>query len=100
MQCVNPDAPFVLGVDAFKKTIGAVLEQLPDAKGPITANDTLEKKTVPVAFMSRKLTPGQAAKWPIKEKEAYAIVSALKKWASWIGLQSIPIFLYHKCLGE
>ena len=36
LQAVNPDAPFVLRVDASQKAIGAVLEQLPNAQGPIT----------------------------------------------------------------
>ena len=79
LQAVNPDAPFVLRVDAQERAIGAVLEQLPNAQGPITPEDSLEKRTVPVAFMSRKLTPGQSAKWIVREKEAYAIVCALKK---------------------
>ena len=71
--------PFVLRVDASDKAIGAVLEQLPGAKGPITTSQALSNKTVPVAFMSKKLTPGQAKKWYVREKEAYAIVMALKK---------------------
>ena len=100
LQAVNPDAPFVLRVDASQKAIGAVLEQLPNAQGPITPQDTLSQKTVPVAFLSRKLTPGQGAKWIVREKEAYAIVSALKKWASWIGLQPVLILTDHKSLEE
>ena len=78
LQAVNPDAPFVLRVDASQKAIGAVLEQLPNSQGPITPQDTLSQKTVPVAFLSRKLTPGQGSKWIVREKEAYAIVSTLK----------------------
>jgi hypothetical protein len=100
LQAVNPDAPFVLRVDASQKAIGAVLEQLPNAQGPITPQDTLSQKKVPVAFPSRKLTPGQGAKWIVREKEAYAIVSALKKWASWIGLQPVLILTDHKSLEE
>ena len=100
LQAVNPDAPFVLRVDAQERAIGAVLEQLPNAQGPITPQDSLEKRTVPVAFLSRKLTPGQAAKWIVRGKEAYAIVCALKKWASWIGLQPVLILSDHKSLEE
>ena len=36
LQAVNPDAPFVLRVDASQRAIGAVLEQLPNAQGSIT----------------------------------------------------------------
>ena len=100
LKAVNPDAPFVLRVDAQERAIGAVLEQLPNAQGPITPQDSLEKRTVPVAFLSRKLTPGQAAKWIVREKEAYAIVCALKKWASWIGLKPVLILSDHKSLEE
>ena len=100
LQAVNPDAPFVLRVDASDRAIGAVLEQLPNAQGPITPAQTLDKKTVPVAFLSRNLTPGQAKKWFVRGKEAYAIVSALKKWASWIGLQPVLILSDHKSLEE
>ena len=100
LQAINPDAPFVLRVDASERAIGAVLEQLPDAKKDISPEEATSGKTVPVAFLSRKLTPGQAAKWSVKEKEAYAIVSALKKWASWIGLQPLLVLSDHKSLEE
>ena len=36
----------------------------------------------------------------LKEKEAYAIVSALQKWASWIGLQPVLVLSDHKSLEE
>ena len=36
----------------------------------------------------------------MKEKEAYAIVMALRKWASWIGLQPLLILSDHKSLEE
>ena len=68
LHAVNPDAPFVLRVDASDREIGAVLEQLPNAQRPITPAETLEKKTIPVAFMSRKLTHGQAKRWSVREK--------------------------------
>jgi hypothetical protein len=75
-----------------------VLEKLPGEKGPITKEMALNQKTVPVAFLSRKLTKGQADKWPIKEKETYAIISALEKWSSWIGLQPVLVLSDHKSL--
>ena len=68
LQAVNPDAPFVLRVDSSDKAIEAVLEQLPGAKGPITTAQALSNKTVPVAFMSKTLTPSQAKKWYVRGK--------------------------------
>ena len=97
LQVVNPDRPFILRVDASTSAIGAALEQLPEP-GPVTKEKALGGKTIPVAFMSRKLTPGQASKWPVREKEAYAIVCALEKWASWIGLQEVLVLTDHKSL--
>ena len=49
LQAVNPDAPFVLRVDASDRAIGAVLRQLPNAKGPITPAQPLDTQTIPVA---------------------------------------------------
>ena len=79
LQRVNPDKPFVLRVDASGYAVGASLEQLMDEDRKPTAQDVLEKKTVPVAFMSRKLAPGQM-KWVRRELETYAIILALQKW--------------------
>ena len=38
--------------------------------------------------------------WTPREKETYAIVSALRKWASWIGLQPVVVKTDHKSLQE
>ena len=101
LQTADPDRPFILKVDASDYAIGAVLEQLPkDAtvteftKFEITA----KTPTVPVAFFSRKLTPGQRKNWPVEDKETYAIVSALEKWSGWIGLQPVLVMTDHKTL--
>ncbi len=56
LQRVNPDKPFVLRVDASKYAVGAALEQLIDEERCPTKEDVLNRKTVHVAFMSRKLT--------------------------------------------
>ena len=101
LQTVQPDKPFILRVDASEKAVGAALEQFAD---PGTSRPTKEevlqktRTTVPVAFCSRKLTPGQAKTWSPREKETYAIVLALQKWASWIGLQPLLILTDHKSL--
>ena len=36
--------------------------------------------------------------WHIRDKECYAIISALEKWAGWIGLQPVVILTDHKAL--
>ena len=88
LQRVDPDRPFVLRVDASQFAVGATLEQGIDKSRKPTIEDVRSKKTVPVAFMSRKLTPGQT-KWVAREQETYAIILALLKWESWIGLQPV-----------
>ena len=62
---IEPDQPFVLRTDASDFALGAVLEQQRD------------DKWVPVAFYSRKLARGQK-NWTAREKETYAIVTALR----------------------
>ena len=48
--------------------------------------------------MSRKLAKGQAANCYTWDKEIYAIVSALLKWASYIGYQQVVVVTDHKTL--
>lgn len=66
----HPDysKPFIVECDASDKGVGAVLLQETTKRGI--------KKDLPVFFASRKLTPGER-KWPIRDKEALAIVWAL-----------------------
>ncbi len=97
LQRVNPDKPYVLRVDASKYAVGAFLEQLVDEARVPTPQDVMEKKTVPVAFMSRKLT-GSQRNWVPREQETYAIILALQEWESWIGLQPVLILTDHKAL--
>ena len=97
LQRVNPDKPFVLRVDASGYAVGATLEQLREGDGKPTAQDVLEKKTVPVAFMSRKFPEGQR-KWTPRELETYAIILALQKWVSWIGLKPVLVLTDHQSL--
>ena len=86
-----PDTPFVMHTDASDKAIGAVLEQYQMVGG--------ESKLVPVAFFSRKLGKTQQ-NWTPREKETYAIVSALRKYAGYVGLQPILILTDHKSLED
>jgi len=46
---------------------GGILEQLLDEDRATTTQDVLEQKTVPVAFMSRKLTDSQRKTWTPRE---------------------------------
>ena len=86
---VNPDEPFSMRTDASDRAIGAVLEQ-EQMVGE-------EMKCVPVGFFSRKLGKSQL-NWAPREKETYAIVSALRKWAGWIGMQPITVHTDHRSL--
>jgi hypothetical protein len=97
LQRVNPDKPFVLRADASKYAVGATLEQLIDEDRMPTAEDVRRQKTVPVAFMSRKLTQSQR-NWVAREQETYAIIVALEKWESWIGLQRVLVLTDHEAL--
>ena len=62
-----------------------------------TPEDVQQKKTVPVAFLSRKLTSSQR-NWVPREQETYAIVLALMKWETWIGLQPVLVLTDHQAL--
>lgn len=97
LQRVNPDKTFVLRVDASGYAIGASLDQLMDEDRMPTVEDVRAKKTVPIAFLSRKLTEGQR-KWVPREPETYAIIMALHKWQSWVGLQPILVLTDHQAL--
>ena len=97
LQKVNPDKPFVIRLDASKNAVRAALEQLLDEERCPTKEDVLNRKTVPVAFMSRKLT-GSQRNWVPREQETYAIILALLKWQSWIGLNDVLVLTDHKAL--
>ena len=90
---MDPDAPFILRADASDRAIGAVLEQ---DRVMVTGESP---RRVPVGFFSRKLAKGQL-NWTPREKETYAIVSALRKWAGWIGLQPVLVTTDHKSLED
>ena len=84
-------------VDASQYAVGAALEQLLDEERAPTVEDVRAKKTVPVAFMSRKLT-GSQRNWVPREQETYAIILTLQKWKSWIGLQPVLVLTDHNAL--
>ena len=84
---VDPDKPFRLRCDASDAAIGAELQQ------------EREGKWVPVGFYSRKLA-GSQKNWSTREKETYAIVAALRKWAGIIGFQPVVVTTDHKSLED
>ena len=65
--------------------MGAILEQT-DEKG----------NHYPVAFWFCVLTPSQRKSWTPRTKQAYAIESALRKWAGYIGLQPVCVCTDHQ----
>ena len=73
--------------DASDYAIGAVLEQVLD-----------DGRQVPVAFWSRVLAEGQRRTWTPREKEAYAIVMALRKWAAYMALHPVTVCTDHQSL--
>ena len=82
---VVPGKPFQIRADASDKAIGSVLNQERDGKW------------VPVCFFSRKLTASQL-NWSPREKETYAVVASLVKWAGWIGTTPVEVVTDHKSL--
>ena len=97
---MDPNKPFILRVDLSGYAVGAVLEQTARTSGMPTVQDAFSGKTTPVAFMSRKLSTSQERTWDIRDKETYAVVAALEKWSSWIGLQPVLILTDHKSLDS
>ena len=81
------DAPFYIRCDSSDWTVGCTLEQY----------DPQAQKHFLMAFCSKKLAPGQK-KWSPREKEAYTIVEALRKYRTWIGNNPVWVVTDHKSL--
>ena len=86
-QLVDPEGGFVLRTDASDYASDAVLEQVLD-----------DERHVSVAFWSQALAEGQRRTWTPREKEAYAIVMALRKWAGYIALHPVTVCTDHHSL--
>ena len=80
------DKPFVIHTDASEHTIAACLSQF-DSKG----NDC------PIAFSSKKLSDSER-KWSVIEKEAYAIIYALKQYDYFIFGNTVELYTDHNPL--
>jgi len=79
--------PFNVTVDASDYAVAGYLSQI-DGEG-------IER---PLAFFSAKLTGTQKA-WATVHKEAYAVISALKKFRTWIFGAEINVFSDHNPLS-
>ncbi|GFU89345.1 retrovirus-related Pol polyprotein from transposon 17.6 [Trichonephila clavipes] len=78
--------PYQLYTDASATAIGACLSQ----------NDETGKEN-PIAFFSKKLTETQT-RWATIEREAYAVIEALKRFDSWIFGAEIEVISDHNPL--
>ena len=87
LHLVDPDQRFVLRTDASDYAIGAMLEQVLD-----------DGRHVPVPLWSQVLAEGQRRTLTTRDKEAYAIVMALRKWARYIALHPVTVRTDHQCL--
>ena len=87
LHLVDPDRGFVLRTDASDYHVGTALEQV-----------LYDGRHVPVAFWSLVLAEGQRRTWTPREKEAYAIVMALRKWAGYIALHPVTVCTDHQSL--
>ena len=82
----NFSNPFHIATDASEEAVGACLSQL-DERGILR----------PVAFASAQLTPTQK-NWPTIEREAFAIIWALKKCHTWLWSTEIRLETDHNPL--
>ena len=87
LHLVESDRGFVLRTDASDYAVESVLEQMLD-----------DGRHVPVAFWSCVLAEGQRQTWTPREREAYAIVMALRKWAGKIALHLVNVCTDHQSL--
>ena len=86
--------PMVLYTDASEQCIGACLTQpCPEKEGPVPGIP----EEVPVYFLSHRLSPTQQ-RWPVIEREAYAIVYALQKLDYYLNGATFTIKTDHRPL--
>jgi hypothetical protein len=87
LHTVNFGKDFGLLVDASATAVGCCLVQW--------TSDGVEK---PLAFASLKLSEAQS-RWATIEREAYAVIWALKKFRSWIFGSKVIVFSDHNPLS-
>ena len=79
------NVPFYLYTDASDHTVAGILTQI------------LNEKEVPVAFFSQKLTQSQKS-WATIEKEAFAVLSSLRKFRHWVWGTDVYVLCDHNPL--
>ena len=86
LHIIDIRRPFNLSVDASDYAIGGVLSQIGEGG-----------KENPVAFSSMKLSSAQRA-WATVEKEAFAVIAALRKFRGWVFGSKITVYSDHNPL--
>jgi hypothetical protein len=84
-----------LRTDASGVAVGACLNQLAIEDAIVDEKGTGER---PIAFCSQKLTPTQCA-WSVIEREAYAVIFALKKFHHLVFGAPIIVYSDHSPLS-
>ena len=82
----------------FKKDFGLSVDASATAVGCCLLQWTEEGVECPISFPSAKLTPTQT-RWSTIEREAYAVIWALKRFRAWVFLSRITIFSDHNPLA-
>jgi len=78
--------PFYVFTDSSSYMVSAAVTQC-----------DVEGRHLPVAFCSQKLTEAQR-KWPVIEREAYAVLCALRKYNSWFFGNTVTVCMDHNPL--
>ena len=80
---LDPREELLLFTDASDRAIGATV---------------MTKEKRPIGYMSRQLRPNEA-KWPVREKELWAIVAALRQWKYLLMGRRVRIMTDHRTLS-
>jgi hypothetical protein len=89
---------FILSVDASQHAVGCCLMQEYVPEDGITPEECKDQKLYPIAFASTKLTETQS-RWATIEREAYAVIWALKKYRHWLLLSEVVVYSDHNPLS-
>ena len=81
----------------FSKEFGVYVDASAVAVGGCLVQWSEDRKELPIAFASKKLTPAQT-KWATIEREAFAVTWMLEKFRQWICLSKIIVFSDHNPL--
>jgi len=88
LYIIDFNSSFNVSVDTSGFAVACILSQ----------TDT-EGNEKPIALGSQKLTEAQAKAWPTIEKEAFAVVWALKKYRAWLfGSPQVHVYSDHNPL--